>query len=203
LRRPHAAEMPRAEWAGWAGGSSAWPAPWAAKNPHPVLHLLRAPIVAHDRPRVAQAAAFPLDEKAPKSFASVVDQFDPRLAKRSRIAIIFEQRRQRGFERATRPPERGGLFLRYLIVQRDGGGRSGAGTEGRHFSTNNNRGDDRQCPRMRCQVTTETPAAGSSSRRGPGLKPRCVSTSSGVAFAPTSVNTASPPGIFAFAARER
>jgi hypothetical protein len=27
------------------------------------------------------------------------------------------------------------LFLRYLIIQRDGGGRSGAGTVGRHFST--------------------------------------------------------------------
>jgi hypothetical protein len=27
------------------------------------------------------------------------------------------------------------LFLRYLIIQRDGGGRSGAGTEGRHFTT--------------------------------------------------------------------
>ena len=83
----------------------------------------------------SQAAAFPLNEKAPKSFAGVVDQFGPRLAKRTRIAVIFEQRRQRGFEGATRPPERGGLFLRYLIIQRDGGGRSGAGTEGRHFTT--------------------------------------------------------------------
>jgi hypothetical protein len=27
------------------------------------------------------------------------------------------------------------LFLRYLIIQRDGGGRSRAGTEGRHFTT--------------------------------------------------------------------
>jgi hypothetical protein len=27
------------------------------------------------------------------------------------------------------------LFLRYLIVQPDGGGRSGVGTEGRHFTT--------------------------------------------------------------------
>ena len=107
----------------------------AAKYPDPVLHLLRDPIVAHDRPRVAQAAAFPLNEKTPKSFAGVVDQLDPRLASGSHIAVIFEQRGQRGFDRATRPPERRGLFLRYLIIQRDGGGRSGAGTEGRHFTT--------------------------------------------------------------------
>jgi hypothetical protein len=121
--------------AGKTGDSSARSALRAAKYPDPVLHLLRDPIVAHNWPRVAQAAAFPLNEKAPKSFAGVVDQLGPRLTGSSHIAVIFEQRGQRGFERATRPPERGGLFLRYLIVQRDGGGRSGAGTEGRHFST--------------------------------------------------------------------
>jgi hypothetical protein len=132
LRRPYPVQMLGAE---WARGSSARSALWAAKNPHPVLYLLRDPIVTHDRPRIAQAAAFALDNKAPKSFPGVVDQLGPRLTGRSRIAIIFEQRRQRGFERATCPPERGGLFLRYLIIQRDGGGRSGVGTEGRHFST--------------------------------------------------------------------
>jgi hypothetical protein len=116
-------------------GSSACSALWAAKYPHPVLHFLRDPIIAHDRARIAQATAFPLDDKAPKSFPGVVDQFGPRLTGRSRIAVIFEQRRQGGFERATRSPERGGLFLRYLIIQRDGGGRSGAGTEGRHLLT--------------------------------------------------------------------
>jgi hypothetical protein len=124
--------MPRS---GWAGGSSARSALGVAKYPDPVLHLLRDPIVAHDWPRVSQAAAFPLNEKAPKSFAGVVDQLGPCLTSGSHIAVIFEQRGQRGFERATRPPERGGLFLRYLIIQRDGGGRSGAGTVGRHFST--------------------------------------------------------------------
>jgi hypothetical protein len=115
--------------------SSARSALRAAKYPDPVLHLLRDPIVAHDRPRVAQAAAFPLNEKAPKSFAGVVDQLGPRLTGGSHIAVIFEQCGQRVFERATRAPKRGSLFLRYLIVQRDSGGRSGAGTEGRHFST--------------------------------------------------------------------
>jgi hypothetical protein len=93
----------------------------AAKYPDPVLHLLRDPVVAHDRPRIAQAAAFPLNEKAPQSFAGVIDQLGPRLAGSSPIAVIFGQRGQRGFERATRPPERRGLFLRYLIIQRDGG----------------------------------------------------------------------------------
>ena len=93
----------------------------AAKYPDPVLHLLRDPVVAHDRPRIAQAAAFPLNEKAPQSFAGVIDQLGPRLTGGSHIAVIFEQGGQRGFERATRPPERRGLFLRYLIIQRDGG----------------------------------------------------------------------------------
>ena len=116
-------------------GRSARSALRAAKYPDPVLHLLRDPIVAHDWPRVAQAAAFPLNEKTPKSFAGVVDQLGPRLASGSQIAVIFEQRGQCGFQPATRPPERSGLFLRYFIIQRDGGGRSGAGTEGRHFTT--------------------------------------------------------------------
>ena len=106
----------------------------AAKYPDPVLHLLRDPIVAHDWPRVAQAAAFPLNEKAPKSFGVVVDELGPRLTSGSHIAVIFEQRGQRGFERAARSPECGGLFLRYLIIERDGGGGSRAGTEGWHFA---------------------------------------------------------------------
>ena len=123
--------MPRA---GWAGGSLAWPALRAARYPDPVLHLLRDPIVAHDRPRVAQAAALPLNEKAPKSFAGVVDELGPRLTSGSHMAVIFEQRGQRGFKRAARSPERGCLFLRYLIIECDCGGRSRAGTEGWHFA---------------------------------------------------------------------
>ena len=46
-------------------------------------------------------------------------------------------------------------------------------------------------------LTTDTPAAASRSRRGPGLRPCRASTSSGVAFGPTSVNGGRPPGILA------
>src|SRR5260370_29262018 len=115
LRLPQAAEMARA---GKTGDSSARSALRAAKYPDPVLHLLRNPIVAHNWPRVAQAAAFPLNEKAPKSFAGVVHQLAPRLTGSSHIAVIFERRAHRGFKRATPPPERGGLFFRSLIVHR-------------------------------------------------------------------------------------
>ena len=45
----------------------------------------------------------------------------PALNEEATIENVVWNLRQRGFERATRPPERRGLFLRYLIIQRDGG----------------------------------------------------------------------------------
>jgi hypothetical protein len=98
------------------GGSrlSAFAAPTDA---HPILHLLRNPVIAHDRPSVTQAAAFPLDDKAPQRLARSGDQFPTRLVGDLEVAVVLTQSGKRSFEGAAGAPECGGLFLRYFIVE--------------------------------------------------------------------------------------
>ena len=177
------------------------------KHAHAILHLLRNPIVAHHRSGVTQPAAFPLDDEAPQRIAGICNQRSPHLGRVSPIAVVLVEGCERSLERAARPPKGRSLLLRYLIIERVGGRRRTAKWD--HLPTDivvtppvvsAQTGAARS---YRCHVTTETPAAASRSRRGPALRPCRASTSSGGAFGPTSLKTGSPPGILAFAARER
>ena len=98
---------------------------------HAILHLWRHPVIPHDSPRVAQAAAFALDDKAPQRLACFGDQFSTRLTGGLALAIVLTQSRERGFERSAGAAKRGGLFLRYLIIERVGD-RCGTAAEGDH-----------------------------------------------------------------------
>lgn len=172
--------------------------------PHAILYFLRDPVIAHDRPRVMQAAAFALDDKAPQCLACFGDQFSTRRIGDLAVAIVLRQGRESGFERAAGAAKRQSLFLRYFIIERVGD-RCGTAAEGDHVEADIIAAEDFvSAPGdQRSQVTTETPAAGSRSRCGPGLRPWRARTSSGVAFGPTSSKTGNPPGILACAARER
>src|SRR5579862_6550138 len=195
----------------------------AAEHPHAILHFDGDAVVAHDRPWIAQSTGLALDHEAPQCVAGVLHQLAP-LRSRLRIgAVVVPQRRERCFERPAEPAERGRLLLRDLVVERDdaryaGRGPGGAyghveivarylpgflaGFLGRFLGTTITDALRRR-HHCRCHVTTETPAAASRMHRAPGLKPRRASTSSGVAFGPTSVKTARPPRIATLAARER
>jgi len=98
-----------------AGGASAF----SAENSHPILHFLRDAIVAHDRPRVSQATAFALDQEAPKCMAGIPHQFRPRVVGHLPAAVVLGERGKRHFKGAAQSPERGCLFLRYLVVECD------------------------------------------------------------------------------------
>jgi len=56
---------------------------------HTILHLLRNPIIAHHRSWVAQAAAFPLDDKTPKRVAGVRNQRPTPLVSVSPVAVVL------------------------------------------------------------------------------------------------------------------
>jgi hypothetical protein len=104
----------------------------SAKNPHAILYLLRHSIIAHHCARVAQPAAFPLDDVAPQRVASVRNQFSSGLVRGSPGAVVLAQGRERSLERAAGTPKRRGLLLRDLIIERVGDGRRTA-AEGDHF----------------------------------------------------------------------
>lgn len=98
-----------------AGGAS----DFSAENSHPILHLLRDAIVAHDRPRVSQAAAFALDQEAPKRVAGVPHQLCPRFVGSLPAPVVLGKRGERRFKGAAQSPERRSLFLRYFVIERD------------------------------------------------------------------------------------
>ena len=98
-----------------AGGASAF----SAENSHAILHFLRDAIVVHDRPRVSQATAFALDQEAPKCMAGIPHQFRPRVVGHLPAAVVLGERGKRHFKGAAQSPERGCLFLRYLVVECD------------------------------------------------------------------------------------
>lgn len=114
---------------GQIGGGSAWPtAPWRQKSrriaapdpkyPHPVLHFGWHTIIPHHGAGIAQAASFTLDHEVPKCIACFGDELGAGAGRAGLVAIECGERVQRRFERASQPAERGGLFLRDLIVER-------------------------------------------------------------------------------------
>jgi hypothetical protein len=92
----------------------------SAENPHAILYLLRDSIVPHHRARVAQSAAFPLDDEAPQRVAGVRNQFSSCVVGGSPDAVVLAQARERSLERAAGTPKRGGPLLRDLIIKRVG-----------------------------------------------------------------------------------
>ena len=101
---------------------------------HAILHFFGDPVIAHDRARVTQAAAFALDDKAPQGLARCGDQFSTRVIGGLAVPIVRRQRRERGFQRAAGAAKRHGLFLRYFIIERVGD-RSGTAAEGDHIES--------------------------------------------------------------------
>jgi hypothetical protein len=94
----------------------------SAENPHAILYLLRHSIIAHHCSRVAQPAAFPLDDETPQHVAGGGNQFSARLVRGSPRAVVLAQGRERSLERAAGAPKRRGLLLRDLIIERIGDG---------------------------------------------------------------------------------
>jgi hypothetical protein len=91
----------------------------SAESPHAVLYLNGDAIVAHHRPRIAQATSFALDDKAPQRIARILHQPGAhRAALRVRL-VVFGQIRKRGFKRPSEPAERSRLLLRDFVVERD------------------------------------------------------------------------------------
>ena len=90
-----------------------------AENSHPILHLFRNAIVAHDRLRVPQATAFALDHEAPKCMACVPHQFCPRFVGLLIAPVVLGERGERCFKRAAQSPERRRLLLRYFVIERE------------------------------------------------------------------------------------
>jgi hypothetical protein len=84
---------------------------------HTILNVLWNPVIAHHRPRVAQAATFPLDDKVPQRVARLRNQFSARRVRSSAAAVVLAQGRERSLKRAAGAAKRGGLFLRYFIVE--------------------------------------------------------------------------------------
>jgi hypothetical protein len=168
--------------AAWLWKRSSTRAPIAsAKDSHAVLHFLRNPIKAHHRPRVAQSAAFPLDDEAPQRVAGVRNQSLASLVRVSPVAVMLVQSRERSLERTACAPKRRSLLPRYLIIERVGDG-SRTAAEWDHLQTDIivtlALVSAPKCRRpraspldQRSHVTIDTPAAGSRSRRGPGLRP--------------------------------
>ena len=92
-----------------------------AVDSHPVLHVLRNAIVAHDRPRVAQTATFALNHEAPQRVACLLDEFRPCVVGLLLAPIVVGEGGERRFKRASQSPERSRLFLRNLVIERDNG----------------------------------------------------------------------------------
>lgn len=72
-----------------------------AQNSHPVLHVLRHAVVANDRPRVAQAATFALNHKAPQRVACFLDELRPYVVGLLLAPIVVGKRGERRFKRAS------------------------------------------------------------------------------------------------------
>ena len=104
-----------------SAGSLTAAAKGSAENSHPVLHVLRHAVVAHDRPRVAQAATFALNHEAPKRVARLLHEFRPRVVGRLLPPVMIGERGKRRFKRASQSPKRSGLLLRNLVIERDNG----------------------------------------------------------------------------------
>jgi hypothetical protein len=92
-----------------------------AEDSHPVLHVLRDAVVAHDWPRVTQAATFALDHEAPQGVARFLHELGPLVVSLLLAPIVVGERRERRFERASQSAERSGLLLRNLVIERDNG----------------------------------------------------------------------------------
>jgi hypothetical protein len=99
---------------------STWRRVVSANDPHPVLHLSRNAVVPYNRSRIAQAAAFALNDQAPKRLARSFNEPHPLLAGRPLIAVVFGERCQGCFERAAGAAKGSRLFLRYFVIERDG-----------------------------------------------------------------------------------
>jgi hypothetical protein len=97
----------------------------SAEDSHPVLHVSGDAIVAHDRPRVPQAAAFALNHEAPKRVACLLYEFRPHIVRFLLAPVVIGERGKRRFKRAPQSPERSSPFLRNLVIERDNGACSG------------------------------------------------------------------------------
>ncbi len=129
---------------------------------HPILYLSRYTVVADYQPLVAQSAGFALDDAAPKRVTGFPDQPLAR-ADRRRCGvhagpIMLGQGSQSGFKCAAQSAERGGLFLRYLVIKRVVGVLVPIRSRQAHVHG-------------RSQVVKVMPADASISRRGVGRKP--------------------------------
>lgn len=93
-----------------------------AKDSHAILDLLGNLIIAHHCSRIAQSAAFPLDDEAPERLAGLCNQFSTDRVGGLPVAIVLAQGRERSFEPAAGAPKRRSLFLRHLVVERVGDG---------------------------------------------------------------------------------
>lgn len=108
---------------GFAGLTAA--AICSAGDSHPVLHVLRDAIVAHDRPRVPQAATFALDHEAPKRVARLLHELRPHIVSLLLAPVVIGECGKRRLERASQSPEGGSRLLRNLVIERDNGACSG------------------------------------------------------------------------------
>lgn len=127
---------------------------------HAILYLARYTVVADYQPLVAQSAGFALDDAAPKRVTGFPDQPLARADRRRCLAgpIMLGQGSQRGFKCAAQSAERGGLFLRYLVIKRVVGVLVLIRSRQAHVHG-------------RSQVVKVMPAGASISRRGVGRKP--------------------------------
>jgi len=88
---------------------------------HVVVHLGGNAIVADHRTRIAQADRLALDHEAPQRIAGVADEAGASRVLGAVAAVVFGERGERRFERASHTAERGDLLLRDLVVERGDG----------------------------------------------------------------------------------
>jgi hypothetical protein len=100
-----------------------------ATDSHAILHVLRNLVIAHDHSRVTQAATFPLNDEVPQRVAGLRNQFSARRIRSLAVAVVLAQGCERFLERAAGAAKRGGLFLRYFIVECVGNRRRTAAEE--------------------------------------------------------------------------
>src|SRR5437763_1555003 len=93
------------------------------QHPHARLHFARYAIIAHQLARIAQADRFTLHHEQPERMCGLRHQRAALLARRIAVALRIEraQRIEGALQSAPEAPERRGLLLRDLVVERGGG----------------------------------------------------------------------------------
>jgi hypothetical protein len=92
---------------------------------HACRNFGRHPVVAQHAFHIAQSAGLALHDELPKRHAGPFDQRRPQRASFGRrlrtLAVKLEKGRQRGFERASLPPQRRRSFLGEFVLDEIGG----------------------------------------------------------------------------------